>query len=399
MVAEIAGSAILLLFCIFWNTRGAEGAQSLLLWSAGFFLIGCGTVLVAMRGSISNDLSIVTSNALIIAGAALRRSGFAAFLGKKRYFWVAVVATLLWVALCFFPPFRESLITRINYLYSFLILNCLLISWMAFRNNRENLRSVRLLGVTMLFECAAFVWFVLHQNLLTFPDYLSSFPESFMAIYLVTLLFSSIMTFVLPPCMVIERSLLGFKEQALRDALTGLPNRRAFLDNAATWIEARKSEKKTFSLIILDLDQFRSINEMFSNAMGDAVLRLFGRVLKDTTGEDAIHGRFDGEEFIVFLPGADKEFAMLTAQRICRQFGIACQEASDGKLLVSASMGLVTTQTNVSLARAMEVADRGLQKAKQQGKAQLVAMDLTPMGGLAKSSRIAGFSFLRKKAA
>ncbi|MCV0429903.1 MAG: GGDEF domain-containing protein [Roseibium sp.] len=352
-----------------------------------------------MRGAIPDGLSIVTSNALILAGAALRRSGLAVFLGQKRHFGVGAVVTLLWVALCFFPPFRENLVARINYLYSFLILNCLWIVWMAFRDNREKLRSVRLLGVTMLSECAAFVWFVLHQNLHTFPDYLSSFPESFMTVYLVTLLFSSIMTFVLPPCMVIERSLLGFKEQALQDALTGLPNRRAFLDNASSWVADRKSEEQVYSVIMLDLDRFNSVNETFSNAMGDAVLRLFGRVLKDTTGENAMQGRITGEEFVVFLPGADKEFAMLTAQRICRQFGHSCQEASEGKLLVSASVGLVTTHSGVDLERAMEVAGRGLHKAKQQGQAQVVAMDLTPGGGLTKSSRIAGFSFLRKKVA
>ncbi|MES0882333.1 GGDEF domain-containing protein [Roseibium sp. SCP14] len=399
MIAELAGSAVLLLFFLFWKPRGGACSQSLLLWASGLFCIGCGTALLAMRGEISDTLSIIVANVFVVAGVGLRRSGLATFLKTPSYPWLIVIPAAAWTVLCFYSPFRESLIARVNYLYFFFLLNGLWIVWMAFRENREKLLSVKLLGLSMLLECCAFVWFTLNQNLHDFPTFLSAFPENFMTIYLVTLLFSNIMTIVLPACMVIERNLQRFKEQALQDPLTGLPNRRAFLDDAEAWVSRNSAEKKTYSIIALELDGFDTVRDTFGNAMGDAVLQLFGRVLKDSVGETAVLGRIVGEQFVVFLPKSDREFAALTAQRICRKFGVACQEASEGKLLVTASVGLLTTHTGVGLDRAVEVADRGLSQAKQQGRAQVVAMDLSPGGGAVKNPGKAGFSFLRKKVA
>ncbi|MEM9633919.1 MAG: GGDEF domain-containing protein [Pseudomonadota bacterium] len=399
MIAELAGSAVLLLFFLFWKPRGGACSQSLLLWASGLFCIGCGTALLAMRGEISDVLSIIVANTFVLTGVGLRRSGLATFLRKPCHPWLIVIPTAIWTALCFYSPFRESLIARVNYLYVFFLLNGLWIVWLAFRENHERLLSVRLLGLSMFLECCAFVWFTLNQNLHDFPTFLSAFPEEFMTIYLVTLLFSNIMTIILPACMVIERSLQRFREQALQDPLTGLPNRRAFMDSAETWVSQKGADQETYSVIALELDGFDAVRGTFGNAMGDAVLQLFGRVLKDSVGEAAVLGRIVGEQFVVFLPKADREFAALTAQRICRKFAVACQEASEGKLLVTASVGLLTTHTGVGLERAVEVADRGLSQAKQQGRAQVVTMDLSPGGGAVKKPGKAGFSFLRKKVA
>jgi diguanylate cyclase (GGDEF)-like protein len=399
MIAEFAGSVILLVFYLFWPGRSVACARSLAFWSTGMFLAGCGTVLFALRGAVPDLLSIVAANFLLILGTGLRRSGVAVFLERNSHVWLFATVALGWIVLYQFPEFRDNLLARVNYVQSIMILSALWVVWMAFFENREKFYSVRMLGMTTFVEAAGFMWYTVNQNILLLPSFQSSFSQDFMSVYLLIIMFSIIMTIVLPASMVIERSMHGFREQALQDELTGLPNRRAFLNDAEGWISANPSPAGMYSLILFDLDQFKTVNERFNQAMGDALLQLFARILKDTLAEDAVPGRVGGAEFAVFLPLGNKELAHLTAQRICRRFGLECQEASGGRLFVTASVGLVSASVSTPLERAMEAAEGGLHRAKKQGCAQIVTVDLAPNGRLIKDAKRAGFSVLRKKAA
>ncbi|WP_299813924.1 GGDEF domain-containing protein [uncultured Roseibium sp.] len=399
MVAKFAGSAILILFFLFWKARSAVCARSLLIWSCGMFLAGIGALLIAMRGVVPDGLSILAANTLVILGVGLGRSAFATFLGGRPAIWLNFAVAGVWIAFCLYPPFFGSFLARTNFVQSYLILTCLSIVWMAFRQNRDNLHTVRLLGVTTLIECLGYAWFTGNQNVLLYPDFQSAFPQGFMAVYLVTILLATVMAILLPACMVVERSLHGFREQASQDALTGLANRRYFLDGTQDWMSESRADGGTFSLIMLDLDGFKSVNDRYGHPMGDAVLQLFSRVLKDTLDVTAVPGRLGGEEFAVFLPDCSQEPALLTARRVCRRFSMECREASGGKLTVTASAGVVTASCNVTLERALEAADKGLYKAKRQGKAQIVTMDFSPEGELQNSVTEPAFSSQRKKAA
>ena len=70
------------------------------------------------------------------------------------------------------------------------------------------------------------------------------------------------------------------------------------------------------------------------------------------------------------MPGADEEFALMTAQRVCRRFSLECQEASDGKLIVSSSVGILSTTSTTPIEPAMEHAAANLAKARRKGSAQ-----------------------------
>ena len=399
MVAEFAGSAILFLFYLFWKSSSQSFAQSLLLWSIGMFLAACGTLLIALRGTIPDGLSIVVANALIIMGTGFRRSGFAAFLRLRGLISVYVVIATSWVALCYYPPFMESFLARANFVQAVLIFSSLWVVLMAVAQNPERLYSVRILGVTTLIETTGYLWFSFHQNQNLFPTFQSTFSENFLITYLVIVLFAITMTIVLPVTMVIERSLLHFKEQASHDDLTGLSNRRAFLDETRDWIEAHRARKQDYSLIQFELDQFDDVRQKFGGALGDALLQLFSHLLKDASVSSAVPGRTSDHEFLLFLPKADEEFAMLTAQRICRRFGLECQEASEGKLVVTVSVGIVSTNAATSIEPAMERVANNLGKARRKGHAQIVTSDLvkreTSDGGSARK----GLFALKRKAA
>ncbi|MCK7612073.1 GGDEF domain-containing protein [Roseibium sediminicola] len=399
MIAEFAGSVILLLFYLFWPSKNADSKRSLAMWSLGMFLAAWGTVLIALRGTIPDALSIIAANFLIILGTGMRRSGFAVFLGLRGHVWLFSIVATAWLVLCMVPEFMGSFLMRTNFVQGTLIVSGLWVVAMAFWENRERLYSVKLLGIVTLIECAGFVWFTLNQNILLFPSFLAAFPEGFTVIFLVTLLFSMIMTIVLPASMVIERSLQRFREKASQDDLTGLANRCSFLDAAEDWLQENSQADTSYSLLLFEMEEFKTVNEKYSPAMGDALLQLFARILKDTLSEGAVSGRLSGTKFAVFLPETDKELTHLSAQRLCRRFALGCHEASGGKLVVTISVGAVSARVSTGLSRAMVTAEQALDKATKQGKAQIVTLDLAPNGTVKKSAGQSAFSLQRKNAA
>ncbi|MEP4770542.1 MAG: GGDEF domain-containing protein [Roseibium sp.] len=375
VIAEFAGAVILGVFWLTWWIRGAGKSTSLLFWMIGLLFAGTGTELIALRGAIPDYLSIVLANGFVLIGAGLRCAGLAVFLQRKPLIWVTIAIVAMWFVFCLYPPFLDSFMARVYFVQAVLIVMCLRIVVLAFGNNKQGLYSVYMIGMATLVECSGYIWFSVNQHIMQYPTFLATFPNSFMTVYLLTALFGIIMTVVLPACTVIERNVLAFMEQALRDPLTGLPNRRAFLNDTNDWTNANAGSDKNYSLIMFDLDRFKTINDKFGHAMGDAVLQLFGRIVQETNDMKAISGRIGGEEFVVFLPEAKKDQAYLIAQRICTRFSKDCLEASAGRLNATASVGVVATNVDMSLEQAMEGADQGVYMAKRAGRAQIVTVD------------------------
>ena len=106
------------------------------------------------------------------------------------------------------------------------------------------------------------------------------------------------------------------ERQALVDGLTGLANRRAA--NDALHAEAARAERleTPLSVVLADLDGFKDVNDEHGHAVGDAVLRAFAEVLRETLRESDVAGRWGGEEFLLLLPGADEDGAVQLAERV-----------------------------------------------------------------------------------
>ncbi|MBW8367234.1 MAG: GGDEF domain-containing protein, partial [Arenimonas sp.] len=113
------------------------------------------------------------------------------------------------------------------------------------------------------------------------------------------------------------------REDANTDELTQVGNRRAFHSAIAGLLRRRRDEDAVFSLLMLDLDRFKSFNDTFGHVAGDQALRQVGQLLKAALRPGDVAARFGGEEFAVLLPGIDGERAVLVAERIRRDFHIA----------------------------------------------------------------------------
>ena len=167
-------------------------------------------------------------------------------------------------------------------------------------------------------------------------------------------------------------------EQAVTDELTGLPNNRAFRE--AIGKEAARAERfrHQLSLLILDLDDFKKINDTYGHLQGDAVLRMIGRVLAaESRGIDE-PARYGGEEFVVALPETGPDGALELAERIrARIAGETVPRVDEpGDVAVTASVGVATMpDSGVSVGDLIAAADAALYAAKKGGKNRVCAAE------------------------
>jgi diguanylate cyclase (GGDEF)-like protein/PAS domain S-box-containing protein len=156
----------------------------------------------------------------------------------------------------------------------------------------------------------------------------------------------------------------ALEHEASTDALTGLLNRRAFEASLSRELEAADVRGRPLSVIVLDLDRFKDVNDTFGHPAGDAVLIEVARRLRRTARQDETLARLGGEEFAWLLPGTKGEDALQAAERARRAIASA-PFPGIGALTVSVG---VCELADVGKAQLMDSVDRALYRAKQQGR-------------------------------
>ncbi|MGD1887448.1 MAG: PleD family two-component system response regulator [Cohaesibacteraceae bacterium] len=160
-------------------------------------------------------------------------------------------------------------------------------------------------------------------------------------------------------------------EMAIMDGLTGLYNRRYFDSQFRTLAQQAASRDKKLSIVLTDIDFFKSINDTHGHDVGDEVLREFGdRVQRSVRGAD-IACRYGGEEFVLVLPDSDKEAAMAIAERLrVRMEQDAIADSGNSKeLSITLSLGVASVDGPEDTAEAiLKRADEALYRAKREGR-------------------------------
>ncbi len=168
----------------------------------------------------------------------------------------------------------------------------------------------------------------------------------------------------------IQRYSDNLEYAASYDQLTKILNRRAFYANAETEISRSQRHKRTMSVLLCDLDKFKSVNDVFGHAAGDKVLQSFAETIKSFVRKEDILARIGGEEFVILLPETDGKSAQIVADKICELTSSQQIEVNDDtKLTVTTSIGVTEISSDdMTIDDALVRADMALYKAKENGR-------------------------------
>jgi diguanylate cyclase (GGDEF)-like protein len=357
----------LLLFSWALNQR----VNALAWWGAGFCLIASGIGIANLGKASASYQALFAGNALALLAYASVYVGCRVFNGRKRGILQPVAGVALWAVVYPFiydkPEFRLIFITLVACAYG------LLAAWELRRHAAHTLASQKvaiallvLLSILNLMRA----WLGFSLTSIAWIDALAKRWSSEMALFLVV--FTPTLAFIFLS-MAKESLEHDYKQAALVDALTGVPNRRAFMQYATRLIGSM--EGKPVSCLVFDLDNFKSINDLYGHDVGDDVLTLFGQVLERHLPRQSF-GRLGGEEFAAILP-MRMEAAAGLAELARKAFSQAGKAMLGPQAQVTVSVGCATS-TNATVKALLQEADLALYKAKDYGRNVVIsALSLT----------------------
>ena len=171
------------------------------------------------------------------------------------------------------------------------------------------------------------------------------------------------------------RMMKRLEELATRDGLTGLLNKRAMLDAARDKLAAASRFSRMLSVLVVDIDFFKKVNDTYGHDQGDVVLKGLGGILRKTKRATDAVARFGGEEFVIMCEETDADGAMLLAERIREELQRATFPTPKGELHVTCSIGIATyPDAGTDWETLFKAADDALYQAKRSGRNRCCAL-------------------------
>lgn len=171
-----------------------------------------------------------------------------------------------------------------------------------------------------------------------------------------------------------KKAEVSLRQMTITDELTGAYNRRHAIYEAGLYIEAAASGGMPLSLVMIDIDHFKRVNDTFGHDAGDLVLRALARLAHEslatrTTLDSPLFARFGGEEFLFLLPGTGQESALALAEAFREQVERLILDLEGSKLRITISAGTASySQNDNGMEAVLKRADTALYAAKGQGR-------------------------------
>ncbi|NPA29609.1 MAG: diguanylate cyclase [Epsilonproteobacteria bacterium] len=166
----------------------------------------------------------------------------------------------------------------------------------------------------------------------------------------------------------LEQALRQERKRSATDTLTKLPNRRAIDDFLAKQEAAFNRYGDNYSVVIFDIDHFKSVNDTYGHDAGDVILASFGKMLRRYSREIDFVGRWGGEEFLVVLPKTDLEGAKVFAEKLRDVVSKSKFMYKNTRIPITASGGVAERASNPGLQETLKRADENLYRAKAGGR-------------------------------
>lgn len=155
---------------------------------------------------------------------------------------------------------------------------------------------------------------------------------------------------------------------AMTDQLTGLYNRHSLFDIGPKYLSDAKRHKFPVSLLVIDLDHFKNVNDIHGHGVGDTVLKAIGQVLNNNCREEDFVARFGGEEFVMLLSHCELDFAATKAEAL----RVAIESAKPNGLIITASIGVAAFSKNDNFDSLFDKADKAVFDAKGSGRNKVI---------------------------
>ncbi len=356
---------LLLLFA--WVQNSAVTAVAW--WGSAHLLRAASVVLFGMYESAPDWITIDLSNAILFTSFAATWTGARIFDGRSPSYIGLFAGALLWLAVCRIPAISQSMEARIL-ISSFIVTGYTWAAAYEFWRGRSEPLVSRWPAIFMLFAHGSL--FLLRTPLSTVMPWIPD-TQVFESVWLTVLSFEALLftiaiAFILL-AMAKERTELLHKTASLVDPLTGIPNRRAFLEGAEAMAQRIDADPRPAAVLLVDLDHFKTINDSFGHALGDRVLQLFAETAGANIAPSDLLGRLGGEEFAIALYDVDRERAKEVAEAIRRSFAEAASEVNGHPVGATCSIGVaVSDKGPLDVTELLAQADEALYSAKERGR-------------------------------
>ena len=350
-----------------------HGTVGLRTWNLGSWTLLLGFVLLALHGHVSPWLSVLAANGLLFLGITMYGQAIYQFLHGRN------APPLLWWACALGCAALVFMLDRPSHHSAILVsgvLTALLLPGLReiLRLRRRQAHPMRMVGLTLGVSAAALCVRAVHAWFDP-NDYAEAAHVSLIQGLSFAIAFMSMLGagfgFILA---VLERNAQRMHELATHDGLTGCINRTTFDALLANAVQRAARTQEPLSLLMLDLDHFKAVNDQFGHRAGDGVLRSFAVVAREQLRISDVLARVGGEEFCAILPDTDARGAVHVAESVRAAVqAMAVDNLHGGQVAITVSAGVASMDSGDTLPadQLYQRADEALCQAKLGGRSQV----------------------------
>ncbi len=369
MVAAMLGAMLL-----FFGRQ--ENIPALKWWGTAYLLGACSVALWTLAGNALGEMFSLALNAVGFLACGMVWNASRVFHGRKPNLPGLVLGAIAWVAAVMtLPPeasaMRMTIGAGIVAVYAALTATEL---WSERRRAQQ--RRWPALAVPVLHGVVLMLPILLGD--LLHPDGDMAAGSIWVTVFSVELVLYAVGTVFVIFMLVSERTVTAHKTAASMDPLTGMFNRRGFAEATSRVIEREANAGRPVTVMIFDIDHFKSINDRFGHPAGDEILKLFATVVVNSLRITDLSGRIGGEEFAALLPCSLEE-GVIAAERVREAFERSGIVDETGPVDTTVSIGVAGGPAGTELEVLLAAADTALYQAKRGGRNRVEAAEELPL--------------------
>jgi diguanylate cyclase (GGDEF)-like protein len=334
-----------------------------LAWWGSAYLIGASAIAFWGAPSPLVTLPPELPEAMMFVACGMIWNGVRLFHGRRLWPAPMFAGAIFWLIVCQAPAMPEGSTLRIAFGAVFVSFYTFFIAIELWRERRKSLFSRTAAIVVPCVHAAIFLMPLGMRALL--PDVFTTEWQTVLAIE--TIIYAIGTAFIML-LMVKDHHVHFYRLAATTDHLTGVFNRRAFIEAANAMYARQGARGEAVTLLMFDLDKFKSINDRFGHGVGDSALKVFAKVASSSVRATDVFGRLGGEEFAALVP-EETEGAVLVAERLRLAFQAAGVTIDGHEIGATVSIGVATSYAAVPDLDALLLrADEALYAAKNGGR-------------------------------